>query len=182
MLGLVGQPVLAAPAKPWHVLTNCTLLDNTSNDGDSFHVRWGGTEFIFRIYFADCPEDETRFPDRVAEQAKYFGITPQQAVAVGKQAAEFTRELLLNPFSVKTRWQKALGSSHLQRNYGFVEVGGTNDLAELLVKNGLARIHGVGVSGLTQEELARLHAFEAQAKAEKLGAWGLAPVPAVTHN
>ena len=181
-LWLAAQPLLAAPAKPWHVLTNCALVANKANDGDSFHVRWGGTEFIFRIYFADCPEDETRFPDRVAEQARYFGITPAQALAVGRQAADFTRQLLMNPFSVKTRWQKALGSSHLQRNYGFVEVAGTNDLAELLVKNGLARIHGVGVAGLTQEELVRLHALEAQAKAEKLGAWGLALDPAVAHN
>jgi len=168
----MGHPVDAASAKPWQVLSGCVVVQNKSNDGDSFHVRWRGSEFIFRIYFADCPEDENRFPDRVAAQAEYFGITPEQAISVGKRASEFTLKYLKQPFSVKTRWQYAMGSSHLRRNYGFVEFGG-RDLAELLVANGLARIHGVGVSGLTQEEVDRLRALEAHAKAHRRGAWGL---------
>jgi endonuclease YncB( thermonuclease family) len=180
--GLGVHPASAAPAKTWQVLSDCAVVDNKSNDGDSFHVRWDGNEFIFRIYFADCPEDESRFPDRVAAQAAYFGITSEQALAVGRQAATFTRELMTHPFSVKTRWQKALGSSHLQRTYGFVEVEGTNDLAELLVEHGLARIHGVGVSGLTQAEVERLKAFETHAKAEKLGAWGVLQIPPIVPN
>jgi endonuclease YncB( thermonuclease family) len=179
--GLANPEVRASSAKPWQVLTGCTLVDNKSNDGDSFHVSWDGTEFIFRISFADCPEDESRFPDRVAAQADYFGITAQQALEVGEQASEFTRHLMAQPFSVKTRWQRALGSSHLHRTYGFVRAGG-RDLAEVLVENGLARIHGVGVSGLTQTELERLRALEAKAKADKRGAWGIAPLPAAAHN
>lgn len=178
----LAQPVRAATAKPWKILTDCAIVDNQYNDGDSFHVRWDGTEFIFRIYFADCPEDDARFPDRVAAQAAYFGITPAQAIEVGKQAAEFTHELLNHPFSIKTRWQRALGSSHLHRNYGFVEVEDQQDLAELLVENGLARIHGVGVSGVTQAEVERLHVLEAKAKADKLGAWSFQPLPAAVSN
>ena len=39
---------------------------------------------------------------------------------------------------------------------------------------GLARIHGMGIGGKTWEEVERLKALEAQAKAEKRGAWGMA--------
>ena len=59
------------------------------------------------------------------------------------------------------------------RKYGIVSVG-EKDLAELLVANGLARIHGMGIGGKTWEEVERLKALEAQAKAEKRGAWGMA--------
>ena len=51
---------------------------------------------------------------------------------------------------------------------------GGQDLGELLVANGLARIHGMGIRGKTWEEVERLKALEAQAKAEKRGAWGMA--------
>lgn len=168
----VGVVSDAAQVRTWQTLTDYVIIEIKSNDGDSFHVRWNGTEFIFRIYFADCPEADARFPDRVAAQAVYFGITPEQAIAVGKEATMFTRRFLEQPFSVKTRWQNALGSSRLHRNYGFVQVHGRG-LAELLVSNGLARIHGVGVSGLTASEVERLRTLEAQAKAKKRGAWGL---------
>ena len=138
-LACLCAPSAQASSKPWQTLEGCVVVQNKSNDGDSFHVRWEGREFIFRIYFADCPEDDNRFPDRVKAQADYFGITPEQAIAVGKQATEFTLKRLNKPFSIKTRWQYAMGSSHLQRNYGFVIVG-RRDLAESLVRNGLARV------------------------------------------
>ena len=65
----------APPAQPFTELKGCTLLTNQSNDGDSFHVRTpDGKEHIFRLYFVDTPEAENSFPDRVAEQAQYFGI------------------------------------------------------------------------------------------------------------
>ena len=171
-VALVSLGQANAASKPWQELDNCILLPNESNDGDSFHIRWENQEFVFRIYFTDCPEADLTYRDRVEAQAAYFGISVEDAVRVGRMASDFTREFLTQPFVIKTRWQYALGRSKLGRKYGFVSVGG-QDLAEALVANGLARIHGVGVSGLSTQEVSRLKGLEETAKAKGLGAWGI---------
>jgi hypothetical protein len=48
-----------ALANDWQTLHNCRLIDNESNDGDSFHAEADGEERIFRLYFADTPEAES---------------------------------------------------------------------------------------------------------------------------
>ena len=162
----------AHAAKPWQTLSGCQLVEHGANDGDSFHVRWQGSDLTIRLYFADTPEANYRFMDRTRAQAAYFGITEEQAVEVGKLAKEFTRGSLNGGFSIRTRWQGVFSGKPNARKYGIVSVGG-QDLAEMLVANGLARIHGMGIGGKTWEEVERLKALEAQAKAEKRGAWGM---------
>lgn len=168
---LCAQPAYAA--KPWQTLSGCRLVEHHANDGDSFRVHWNGGELTVRLYFADTPESDYRFMDRTRAQAAYFGITEDQAVEVGKQAKTFTQEALRGGFSIRTRWQGVFSGQKGARKYGIVSVKG-QDLAELLVANGLARIHGMGIGGRTWEEVERLKALEVQAKAEKRGAWGMA--------
>lgn len=158
-------------------LDGVQFLRNASDDGDSFHVRAKGREHIFRLYFVDTPETDNSFPERVAEQAAYFGITPADAIRVGKLAEAFTiKQLAGHPFTVFTRWMDAKGRSRLERFYAHIFTGDKN-LAELLVSNGLARLHGVhanlpdGTHAAVFEK--RLLAMEQKAKSEKLGAWGL---------
>ena len=170
-LGLCAPPAQAA--KPWQTLTGCHLVDYYTNDGDSFRVHWNGGELTVRLYFADTPESDYRFRDRTRAQAAYFGISEEQAVEVGKLAKDFTRDALKDGFEIRTRWQGVFSGKPNARKYGIVSVG-DKDLAELLVANGLARIHGMGIGGKTWEEVERLKALEAQAKAEKRGAWGMA--------
>ena len=173
---LVLGVILAAPAhaaRPWQTLDACRLVEHWRNDGDSFRVHWNGGELTVRLYFADAPEADTRFMDRTRAQAAYVGITEEQAVEVGRLAKEFTRGSLKGGFSIRTRWQGVFSGKPNARKYGIVSVG-NKDLAELLVANGLARIHGMGIGGQTWEEVERLKALEAQAKAEKRGAWGMA--------
>lgn len=144
LFALLLSPFLlhAEPVYDWKKLEGCTLVESRWKDGDSFHVKHEGKEYIFRLYFVDTPEDETRFPDRIAEQAAYFGITSEQALKLGQDAADFTTEKLgAKPFTVWTLWQDALGASAKQRFYAIVETSQGN-LAELLVQNGLARIYG----------------------------------------
>jgi endonuclease YncB( thermonuclease family) len=173
VLSLICLLVLPArAAKPWQTLAGCRWVDYGANDGDSFRVRWNDQEFTFRIYFADTPEVYARQRDRVSAQAAYFGITEEQAVQVGNMARAFTENLLKDGFTIRTRWQGVYGGDRVVRKYGTVTVNG-QDLAEMLVANGLARIHGVGIGGETREEVARLRALEAQAKAEGRGAWGM---------
>ncbi|HEX3817605.1 MAG TPA: helix-hairpin-helix domain-containing protein [Chthoniobacterales bacterium] len=159
----------------WVTYRNCRLLANPSNDGDSFHVRAAGQEYIFRLYFVDAPETDAGLPERVADQAKYFRITAHQAVQVGLEAERFTREKLSQPFSVETCRQDALGRSHLPRYYAFVEIG-NDDLAEDLVRNGLARVFGAKTHAPDRPspdaERRKLQQLERDAKSEKIGAWG----------
>ena len=74
---VVASLFLAAPARavtPWEKLDDCQLIANPANDGDSFHVRHRGQEYIFRLYYVDAAETENEFPERVAEQAAYFKL------------------------------------------------------------------------------------------------------------
>lgn len=154
---------------------NCEFIPTAYADGDSFRVSVSGEPFVFRLYYVDAPESDTRFPDRNAEQAQYFGITPEESVAAGKAAAKFVRETLTGKkFTVFTRWASALGSSSLPRHYAVIQVDG-NGLADLLVENGLARLHGVSVNHpdgrKAGDYIAALEELERDAKAKKLGAW-----------
>ncbi len=162
---------------PWLVLKNCEYLPNPSNDGDSFHVRAEGKEYIFRLYFVDAPETDAALGDRLTQQAKYFGVTVPQAKQIGEEATEFARRQMAQPFTVRSRKQDAMGRSKLERFYAFVECGG-HDLGEQLVANGLARVFGMhanmaGVTVSTDAELRKLKVLEADAHMQKIGGWGL---------
>jgi len=160
---------------PWITLQGGHYLIKRPNDGDSFHVSVEGHEYIFRLYFVDAPETSAEFRDRVEEQAKYFGVTVDQALEVGDLAKQFTREKLTEPFLVRTCWEDAGGRSRMQRFYAFVQMR-TGDLGEQLVENGLARSHPATAKpeGLTSvaAEWQRLMVLEQKAKREKVGGWG----------
>ena len=153
-------------------------MPDASNDGDSFHVRVKGREYIYRLYFVDAPESDYSLPERVQEQAEYFGIAdPKEAVKVGKEAADFTRKFLANGFTVYTKGADAMGRSAKDRDYAIVEVDG-KDLGVALVEQGLARIYGQQESPPEGPSISimrsRLKSAERDAKEAKRGAWALA--------
>lgn len=187
---LVSSPC-AAIAKRWRVYENCMLIENPANDGDSFHVRYNRRRYIFRLYFVDCPESDNSVPERVAEQAAYWGITPQEVIRLGKEAAKFTEKFLEKGFTAYSKLADAMGRSKKDRDYAVIRVG-DKDLGEELVRNGLARIHGQGIDlpDGTSERLMwwRLKSAEREAKANRRGAWALVgqassrfPTPAFTQ-
>lgn len=156
------------------VLAGARLVDHGANDGDSFHVSHGGDEFVFRLYFVDCPEkDSRRFSQRLAEQGEYFGgLAVDDVVELGLEAEEFVEDLLAQQdFSVATRWEEVYDSG---RYYAFVTVGGRL-LSERLVERGLARIHTKGVDLPDGEKFHHqredLRQLEAKAKAARIGGW-----------
>ena len=164
--------------KDWITLDNCGLIPNKANDGDSFHVRANGTEYLVRLYFVDAPETASvgRGPERLIEQAEYFGVSVPQVIEIGLDAKRFVDAKLSEPFSVVTRLAEGLGRSKVQRIYGFVRTK-EGDLGEQLISNGLARVHGTTAAlpgGTTsadeREKLARL---ESEAKRRKVGGWGM---------
>ena len=164
----------AADRKAWVRLTECQYVEQAYNDGDSFHVQCGEQELVVRLYFVDAPEATLRYPERTREQSEYFGVTLDETLRAGRQAAVMVREQLQTPFVVWTRWASAAGRTKTPRYYGFVEVEG-HSLAELLVSAGLARTKGVTATGPMGEpsHVVRdtLQALERTARQDKRGIW-----------
>jgi DNA uptake protein ComE-like DNA-binding protein len=114
--------------------------------------------------------------NRLIEQASYFGIDVPHVVEIGERAKQFVEQKLAEPFTFLTRKASGLGRSKIERFYGFVQTK-DGDLGELLVVNGLARVHGTRAvrpgSSNAAEEIDKLQKLEEKAKTEKLGAWGI---------
>ena len=165
---------VVAAEKEWVTLENCEFIDNASNDGDSFHIRANGTEYLVRLYLVDAPETRSTEPERLVDQGGYFSISVPQAIEIGVAAKKFVHEKLVQPFTVITKFASGMGRSNIERIYAFVETK-DGDLGELLVANGLARIHGTkaappGAKSAT-DEIQKLQQLESQAKQAKRGGW-----------
>ena len=163
-----------------------TLVEADWADGDSFPVKLpDGRQVTARLYGVDCIEwhvnDET-LARRLRAQRRYFGIADTDAASsmkiardFGKQAALRTRELLSQPFTVHTAFAGARGNGEKERSYAFVTTAEGNDLATILVEEGLARAFGItrqlpdGTSG--NEYRNALADLELTAAASKKGIW-----------
>lgn len=173
-----------AAAKDWTTLENCQLVPNPANDGDSFHIRVNDTEYLLRLYLVDAPETKGGLmADRLIEQANYFGLSVPQVIEIGEKAKLFVEAKLAAPFTAQTRMASGLGRSKIERFYAFVQTK-DGDLGQLLVANGLARVHGTraarpGARSAT-EEIEKLGQLEQEAKQAKVGGWS-ANVGATAH-
>ena len=165
--------------KKWQPFKGCEFVPKQYNDGDSFAVKVGNNEHVLRLAFVDAPESDVRFPDRNAEQAEHFGVAAAIIPEWGKAATAKTAELLAKPFTVTTRWAKALGSSGKPRYYAVITTAEGKDLGETLLSLGLARIKGLVMKPPTGESVevyqTKLANIEAEAKKERRGLWGKAP-------
>jgi DNA uptake protein ComE-like DNA-binding protein len=166
--------------KDWITLDHCQLIPNKANDGDSFHLRANDNEYLVRLYFVDAPETASVGPERLIEQAEYFGVSVPQVIEVGLDAKRFVEVRLSEPFTVVTRLAGGLGRSKIQRIYGFVRTK-DGDLGEQLVANGLARIHGTTAAppggSTSAAELEKLAQLENEAKRRKAGGWAMSGQP-----
>src|SRR6266446_4111136 len=97
VLWLMGVVPVSA-ATELQKFTEVRLVENPSNDGDSFVVQAGKRQLHLGLYFVDCPESvATTDADakRVREQARYFGITDAKKVfQYGHEASVFTKNAL----------------------------------------------------------------------------------------
>jgi len=173
---LIGISALPGYAKKWRTYENCTLRENPSNDGDSFHVKYKNRHYLFRLYFVDTPETDKSLPDRVKAQADYWGISENDTIRLGKDAKKFTAKYLKHGFTAYSKLQDARGRSKLDRDYAMIETK-EGDLAIALVENGLARVYGAD-SDLPNGKSAKsfwwkLQNAEHRAKQKKLGGWGM---------
>jgi endonuclease YncB( thermonuclease family) len=177
----------AARTGAYETYQGCTLVEARGNDGDSFLVKLpDGRKAEFRLYFVDAPESAFRTYSggdtnhrRIQDQAADLGgITPQQAVEIGKKAKAFTSGALSSrPFALHTRWDSPFNDN---RFHAFVEIdhhGGSRWLHEVLVESGLVRIHTKGADlpdgTPSVKHKTRLQELQAAARKSAAGAWGL---------
>ncbi|GAA5122854.1 hypothetical protein JIN84_10620 [Luteolibacter yonseiensis] len=172
----------------YEMFENCTLAEARNNDGDSFFVRLpdGRTE-EFRLYFVDTPETDFKtYPDgktnheRIRQQAAEMGdgITPEQAVEIGKKGRKFTLDLLASrPFTLYTEWDSPFRDNRYHAHIRIQQNGKPRWLHQLLIEKGLARIKTKpadlpnGIPAHQEED--HLRQLERAAKRADAGAWGL---------
>jgi endonuclease YncB( thermonuclease family) len=170
-----------AAVKDYEAFHGCRWVEHRQNDGDSFHVRLpDGRVEQFRLYYVDAPESAFRRygqgrdnHQRIREQARAFGISDERAVEIGKRAKALVRERLgRGTFTLHTRWDDPFGD---RRYHAFVTPEGGPLLEEILVREGLVRIHtkaAVLPDGTpVKARLDRLRELEAGARRSKRGAW-----------
>ncbi len=183
MLGLLALPVPGTgQTAELQLLDGVRLVENESNDGDSFLVMHGGREFPVRLYFVDCPEtsaDSETDARRVRGQTRYFGLAEHGVtLRFGREAREFTLGRLAQPFRLHTAYATAPGRSIAPRIYAFVETADGKDLGALLVEHGFARAYGVRrgtPGGISHEEwFAKLTDLESAAMLDRCGIWAAA--------
>lgn len=183
------RPGAAAPENVggYEIYRNCSLASDHSNDGDSFKVRLpDGRVEIFRLYFVDTPESAFRRYSggdtnhkRIREQAAYLGgITPEQAVEIGKKSKALTLGLLEEtPFTIHTCWDSPYRDQRYHAHVEVKENGRIRWLDELLVERGFARIltKPADMPDGTPANVHKDHLrdLESKAKREGRGAWGL---------
>jgi len=161
------------------MFSNVSLVNNSAIDGDSFFAEADGKSFHVRLYFVDCPETSTGSKSdaqRLREQTRYFGLShATRTIHFGNEAKAFVERILAKPFTVHTAFASALGRSAKGRVYGFIITADGDDLASLLVENGLARTRGMGrktPNGIPRNEMIeRLRDLETSAMLKRVGIW-----------
>ncbi|MCB1225842.1 MAG: thermonuclease family protein [Verrucomicrobiales bacterium] len=161
------------------VLPQALLVESRGNEADTLRMQVDGEELIFVLYFVDALDASWTHPQRINDQARWFGnASSDRIVETGIEALNFVRTLLTTkPFRVMTRWERVPNTS---RYYALIiveeEPGRMTYLQDILVREGYARIQGVTtpLPGDSRDEahyLAYLRQLANEARREKRGIW-----------
>ena len=69
--------IISSFAADLQMFSEARLINDPSNDGDSFLVEANGNSLHIRLYFVDCPEISITFKsgaERVREQTRYMSV------------------------------------------------------------------------------------------------------------
>ena len=169
-----------APLPEFKVFPKAKFIESRTNEADTLRFKVSDTEdeHVFVLYFVDALDASSTHPQRVQEQARYFGVSSQRVIEEGQRAAAYVTKLLKeHPCSVMTRWEEVPG---LSRYYALVLVeisaGKWVYLADLLVQQGYARVAGVTTSLPSDSRSMNDYALELQtlrkqAEQRKAGIW-----------
>jgi endonuclease YncB( thermonuclease family) len=177
-----GQSLDSGPAAlpEFKVFPKARFIESRTNEADTLRIKVSDTEDeqVFVLYFVDALDASWTHPQRVQEQARYFGVSGDKVVSEGLKATQYVTQLLKEcPFNVMTRWEQVPERS---RFYALILVEHTPGnwvyLADLLVQQGFARVAGVTTSlpsdarSLNDYAL-ELQALRRQAEQRKAGIW-----------
>lgn len=174
-----STPSRKAPSTGFETLTGCRLHPDRNNDGDSFKIAHQNRILELRLYFVDAPEKRLHQynGERLDHQGRYFGgLNRTETTDVGQQAKTLTDRLLTTrPFRVVTRWQPVFESGRFYAFIFFEDTG--EELSEILVREGLARIYTEGTTlpdGRSKAAFEQhLKQLEKTARQSRQGAWSL---------
>lgn len=178
----------SATAQVLTSLKQCKLDATEWSDGDSFQIQTlDGQAHTIRLYGADCIEwhvSDDSDARRLRSQRRYFGISewggsPQASIqaskGLGEAAAKEVASALKRPFQVHTAFADARGDGKYKRVYAFVTTADGEDLAERLIRLGLARAFGVyretPAGNSANDYRAFLQDVELQSAKRGVGAW-----------
>jgi endonuclease YncB( thermonuclease family) len=162
-----------------------TLVESRANEADTLRIRLGNDEHIFVLYFVDALEASMNHPQKVAEQARYFGRTNERVItSTGVEAAAYVTELLkTHPFEVITRWERVPNTLRYYALIRYVREDGQRVyLMDLLLRKGYAWLNSVDtpLPGDTRDlptYYAELKSLARKAREEKQGVWAKIATP-----
>lgn len=169
-----------APLPEFRIFPKARLIESRANEADTLRIKLSDTEdeHIFVLYYVDALDSSLTHPQRVQDQARYFGVSSQRIIEEGQRAVQYVTQLLKDhTFTVMTRWEEVPG---LSRYYALILVevrpGKKVYLADLLVQNGYARVAGVTSSLPGDARSINDYALELQvlrrlAQQSKAGIW-----------
>jgi hypothetical protein len=183
-LELAAKPVSAV----FQVVPGAVLVETRANEADTLRMKVGDEEHVFVLYFVDALEASDTHPQRIHDQAKWFGLTeagPNVIVEVGQEALQYVRRLLTScRFYVITRWERV---PNTMRYYALISVEHQPGkppvwLADLLIGEGFGRVHGLTTpfppasDGRTiPQYLQDLKRLSQNARQRKVGVWSRVP-------
>lgn len=182
-----ADPAVAPPSLPlnaegqpladYEVLTEVTLADDSANDGDTFLLSTPQGDLRFCLYFVDTVETDGGQPEAARDMAGYFEFDSEEPLrALGLEARDFSLRLLrASAFRVVTSWEKSPDENAYLAFIYLKDPEGLINLAQWLVRYGLARIVPCDRDQPGGATAAQFHQLlmeeEARSKAEAHGAW-----------
>lgn len=182
--GLQAKPVSAV----FQVVPGAVWVETRANEADTVRMKVGDEEHVFVLYFVDALEATDTHPQRIHDQARWFGLDEGGhgvIVEMGQQALNYVRTLLTTcRFSVITRWERV---PNTMRYYALISVEHQRGkppvwLADLLIGEGFGRVHGLTTPFPPESDgrtipayLQDLKRLGLDARRRKVGIWGKVP-------
>jgi hypothetical protein len=118
-------------------LTDARFVPRPTNTGDRFLIQHEGKEILVRLPWISCPPIVPDDVPKLKEHAEYFHISVEDALTIGKEAADFTTAYLSDkPLRLLTKGAKDRDGAL----FAIVIAPNVGDMGSILVDNGLAAI------------------------------------------
>jgi hypothetical protein len=174
----VRTPHGSVSAEGLEEVHDAAFVEDPTNTGDRFLITARGEKLSVKLMSVTCPSPNPEDKALHDFHARYFGISREDSILIGRLARDFTTAYLKDkPLKLLTRWQKDKNGSVLAA----VLPGEIGDLAGILVDNGLAAVLEPASKNAAQRQVEedthsvlKQRETDAKAKPAPPGAWSLA--------